>query len=52
MMKKSEKQYIIRKYVIAKDIKEALRKEKFISADEAWIDENWEGRKGVIGFKK
>lgn len=41
MAKKIERQYIIRKYVIARDVKEALKKEKDIPADEAWIDEQW-----------
>jgi hypothetical protein len=36
------KQYIIRKYVMAKNVKDALKKEKTIKADEAWIDPEWQ----------
>ena len=52
---KKEKQYIIRKYVMAKSVSEALRKEQNIKADEAWIDEEWKRENSslceTIGFK-
>ena len=32
------KQYVIRKYVMAESIEEALKKEKKITADECWIN--------------
>ena len=35
------KQYVIRKYVMAESIEEALKKEKKITADECWINEAW-----------
>lgn len=37
-----EKRYIIRKFVMARNAKEAMKKEKEIQADECWIDEKWE----------
>lgn len=39
---------------MAKDAKEALKKEKDIRADEVWLDEDWkrEHLSKVIGFKK
>ena len=48
---KKTKQYIIRKYVMAKDVKEALRKEKQVPADEAWIDPEWQKSNPDIGYK-
>jgi hypothetical protein len=51
MQKKKNKQYIVRKYVIAKDVKEALRKERLIPADEAWIDPEWQKVNPEIGYK-
>jgi len=52
-----EKQYIIRKYVMARDVKDALRKERNIKADEAWIDDDWKKNnvemcESKIGFRK
>lgn len=43
------KQYIIRKYVLANNVQEALRKEKHIKADEAWIDSDWKTPNPEIG---
>lgn len=36
----TEKRYIVRKYVMAKSIVEAVEKEKKQPADDCWIDEN------------
>lgn len=36
-----EKRYIVRKYIIAKTINEALRKEKNTIPDDCWVDEDW-----------
>lgn len=36
-----DKQYIVRKYVMAKDIKDAIRKEKHAPVLDAWIDDDW-----------
>lgn len=49
MAKKIIKQYIIRKYVQAENVAEALKKEREIKADEAWIDEVWQ-KNPEIGF--
>ena len=51
MQTKKIKQYIIRKYIMAKDVKEALRKEREIPADEAWIDPEWQKVNPDIGYK-
>lgn len=46
------KQYIIRKYVKAENVAQALRLEKNIKADEAWIDTDWKQDKDIsVGFK-
>ena len=49
-----EKQYVVRKYIMAKNAKDALKKEKDVRADEVWLDEDWkrENLSKVIGFKK
>lgn len=36
-----EKQFVIRKYVMAKSAAEALKKEKRIPADDCWVSEEW-----------
>lgn len=36
-----EKRYIVRKYIMAKTIQEALRKEKKTRPDDCWVDEDW-----------
>ena len=47
------KQYIIRKYVLAENVAQALKKEKLIKADEAWIDTDWKTDKNIsVGYKK
>lgn len=46
------KQYIIREYVIANNVQEALRKEKNVKPDEAWIDSDWKEHKEIaVGYK-
>ena len=35
------KQYIVRKYVMAKTASDAIRNERHYKADEVWIDEEW-----------
>ncbi len=52
-----DKQYIVRKYVMAKDIKDAIRKEKHAPVLDAWIDDDWKKENPLvaeskIGFKK
>jgi hypothetical protein len=47
-----QKRYIIRKYILAKSAKDALRKEKNIPADECWVDENYHKEEIIRGFEK
>jgi hypothetical protein len=35
------KLYIIRKYVMASSVKDALRKEKDAPIEDVWVDEDW-----------
>lgn len=35
------KQFIVKKYVMAKNAQDALRKERSIKPDDVWIDEEW-----------
>lgn len=52
-----EKLYVIQKYVVAKSIQEAARIEKYIPADEIWLDNEWKNAykpsltKQSTGFK-
>lgn len=48
----SQKQYIIRKYIMAKSAKEALRKEKSTPAHEVYLDDKWVSEATVRGFDK
>lgn len=38
------KRYIIRKYVMAKDVAHAIRKERTSSVDDVWVDEDWKSK--------
>lgn len=53
-MNSKNKQYIIRKYVMATSIKDALKKEKEIDAEEVYINDEWVKNKDftVLGFTK
>jgi len=46
-----QKQYIIRKYIVASSAKEALKKERTQPADECWVDEKWMAESIVQGFR-
>lgn len=35
------KQYIVRKYVMAKSASEAIRKEGKVGVDDVWLDDKW-----------
>jgi len=48
----SQKQYIIRKYIMAKFAKEALRKEKSTPAHEVYLDDKWVSESVIQGFNK
>jgi hypothetical protein len=36
-----EKRFIVRKYIMAKNIHEALKKERKTRPDDCWVDEDW-----------
>lgn len=36
-----EKRFIVRKYIMATSMQQALRKEKRSKPDDCWIDEEW-----------
>ncbi len=50
-----DKLYILKKYIFAKNLAEVIKKEKDVTPDDIWIDEDW--RKNMmeaekkIGFK-
>lgn len=56
MKKKPElkKLFVVRKYVWAKDAKQAIQVEKKIRVDDVWIDDDWKRNsnnpKDAIGF--
>ena len=41
MKKKPQKMFIVRKYIMASNAKEALRKDLKTPADDCWVDEDW-----------
>lgn len=49
------KQYIIRKFVLAKSVADALKKEKKAEIRDVWLDEEWmkqqEKPKELVGFR-
>lgn len=51
--KEKEKLYIVRKYIKAKDVKSALRKEPKTAVHDLWIDEEWRNQHlaSAIGFE-
>lgn len=44
-----QKRFIVRKYIMAKSAREALKKELTIRADEVWIDPDWIKDNEIIG---
>lgn len=48
-----EKQFIVRKYIMAKSALEAIKKDKMSPVDDVWVDEKWkeENDQKTIGFK-
>lgn len=47
--------YVIRKFIMAKDAKDAIKKEKSCPANDVWMDEDWKRdkiEKIELGFKK
>ena len=55
-MSKPFKQFVVRKYVMARTATEAIRLEKKYDVDDVWIDDDWKKQnvemKQVKGFKK
>lgn len=51
-MKKKEKRYIIRKYIVAKSVHDAIRKEKKEPVDDCWLDDDWKREDTIRGFEK
>ncbi len=54
---KNKKLFIVRKYVMAKDAKDAIRVEKSLPVDDVWVDDDWKKNNAVVenkvnGFKK
>lgn len=48
------KLYVVRKFIEANSLKEAIKKEKNIPLDEIWVDDDWKKAQGmktnVIGY--
>ena len=49
------KMFVIRKYVMAKSAKDAIRKDKTLPVDDVWIDSDWQKRQteqlaSAVGF--
>lgn len=54
-MKDKRKLYVVRKYIKANSVHEALKKEKTAKVDEVWVDEEWKKNhndhlESAIGF--
>lgn len=47
-----QKLYIIKKYIMASSVKEAIRKDKETEVGDVWIDDKWLAETIVEGFKK
>jgi hypothetical protein len=55
-MKTRKKLFVIRKYVMAKDVIQAIRIERHQKPDDVWLDDDWkkanaEEPTATIGFK-
>lgn len=48
--------YIVKKFIFAKDAKQAIKKEKQHPVDDVWMDDRWReeflSKRKEIGFKK
>jgi hypothetical protein len=56
-MSKPQKLFVVRKYVMATDVQDALRREKHHKPDDVWLDDDWKKSHAdeptkEIGFKK
>lgn len=57
MKKTSQKMFIVKKYIMARSAREALRKERTQAADDCWVDEEWrknntDNLAAAIGFAR
>lgn len=50
-MKKPKKLFVIKKYIYAKDVTEAIRIDKTRKPDDIWIDEEWKKMNTEHEFK-
>jgi len=53
--KEKDKLFIVRKYIMAKSAKDAIRKDKLKPVDDVWVDEKWKDKQldqlpSAIGF--
>jgi hypothetical protein len=54
---KKQKLFVIRKYIMASDINEAIRLEKKQKPDDVWVDDDWKKANsdqpsGNVGYKE
>lgn len=51
-MKEKPKMYVVRKYIKAMDVRQALRKEPKTAVHDLWIDNEWRDKElpSAIGF--
>lgn len=55
-IKPTQKRFIVRKYIMAISAKEAIKKERIITPDDVWVDEDWKKDnpnqlQSAIGFR-
>jgi hypothetical protein len=55
MPKQPEKRFIVRKYIMATSVHEALKKERRMRPDDVWVDDDWKKEnptqlQSAIGF--
>jgi hypothetical protein len=54
MAKKTDKLFIVKKYIWAQDAKQAIRKDKTHPVEDVWIDDEWKRNsntpKDAMGF--
>lgn len=52
-MRTDKKRFIVRKYVMAKSAKEAIKREKEVAVADVWIDDAWlnqDANRDIKGF--
>lgn len=52
-MNKGDKLYIVRKYIFAKNAKDAIKKDKITPVDDVWVDDDFKKSQpgaSAIGF--